>query len=107
MAAMAHDTSRRAPVPSAIVLYALLSLGDLAFTMAALMMGAYEVNPALGWFVKNGLFEFAKLSATLLVCCVAFRLWKMRLARRLLTIANAVMICVILYHGYLWIRFVR
>ena len=107
MAVMARDIARRVPVPKPIILYALLSLGDLAFTLAALMMGAYEVNPALGWFVNNGLFEFAKLSATLLVCCVAFRLWKNRLARRLLTVANAVMLGVILYHCYLWLRFVK
>lgn len=98
------DISAKIPVPHPIVLYALLSLLDYAFTLAAFVMGAVEANPALAWFQMNGLFDFAKLSSTLLVCCIAFRLWKHRLVRRIITLANAMMLGLIFYHCYLWLR---
>ncbi len=54
-----------------------LGVIDYGFTIAAFVTGAREANPALAWFAEQGLFEFAKLSLTLLVCCVGTHLWSL------------------------------
>lgn len=80
------------------MLYAVLSVADYGFTLAALCRGAREGNPALAWFLEHGLFDFVKLSLTLLVCCVATRLWDHAIARRVLRLGNVLMAGVALYH---------
>lgn len=85
-------------LPIAIVIYAALSVADYGFTLAALCHGAREGNPALAWFAEHGLFDFVKLSLTLLVCCVATRLWDHPFARRTLVLGNFLMTGVALYH---------
>jgi hypothetical protein len=89
-------------VPFPIVLYAWLSLCDLGLTLAAFVLGATEANPMLAWFYREGLFEFTKLTSTLLVSCVAFRLWSEPRVRRLVTLANVLMALVLAYHGFHW-----
>ncbi|HWP31760.1 MAG TPA: DUF5658 family protein [Fimbriimonadales bacterium] len=88
----------RRGVPSAILLYAVLSLLDYGFTLAALTEGALELNPALSWFHSQGLFEFVKLSLTLLVCCTAYKIWDKPYVQALMRIANTVMGVVFVYH---------
>lgn len=96
--------AQRHHVPKPVVLYVFLSLLDFGFTIGAFVLGASEANPALQWFKGHGLFEFVKLSATLLVCCVGYLMWRHRPIRRVITIGNAIMLCVVLYHSYLWYR---
>lgn len=88
----------RRRVPNSILLYAVLSLLDYGFTIAALMEGALELNPALNWFHSHGLFEFVKLSLILLICCTAYKIWDKPHVQALMRIANTVMGVVFVYH---------
>jgi hypothetical protein len=103
---VARDIAREAPfrrtVPWPIVSYAFLGLVDYALTLAAFHLGASEANPGLAWFQQEGLFEFAKLSLTLLVCCIAFKLWKFPSVRGILFLGNGIMVGVVLYHAWIW-----
>lgn len=85
-------------IPSDIVLYAALALLDFALTIFAIQMGHSESNPILAPAVDNGLFDFLKLSLTLLVVCTAFYMWRKRLTRHVMAGANALMVSVIVYH---------
>jgi hypothetical protein len=89
--------------PLPVALYAFLSLADFGLTLAAFAVGGTEANPALAWFVSWGLFDFAKLASTLLVCCVAYHCWENRLVRRLMTLGNWVMVGVLAHHLRLWL----
>ncbi len=89
-------------VNPAIVLYACLSLLDFGFTLAVFSVGGVEANPVLRWFALHGLFEFAKIACTLLVCCVAFHLWDRSIAQRVVHLGNVVMASVLVYHVSLW-----
>ncbi|MCB8932648.1 MAG: DUF5658 family protein [Fimbriimonadaceae bacterium] len=105
MANTSSSTRISATLPFAIVLYAALSVADYGFTLAALSHGAREGNPALAWFIEYGLFDFVKLSLTLLVCCVATQLWERPIARHVLRFGNVLMVGVALYHlAYLFQR---
>jgi len=88
----------RTRIPTAILLYAVLSLFDYGFTLAALTEGAIELNPALGWFHSHGLFEFVKLSLTLIVCCAAYRIWNRPYVQEVMRVANTLMGVVLAYH---------
>ena len=85
-------------VPSWLVLYAFLGLGDMAFTLAAFEFGAREANPFLGALQTTGLFEFAKLSLTLLIICIGFRYKDNRAVFICVTAANVVMVALNVYH---------
>lgn len=89
-------------VNPAIVLYAAFSLLDFGFTLAIFAVGGCEANPVLRWFALHGLFEFAKIASTLLVCCIAFKLWDRKLAQSILHLGNAIMACVLVYHVSIW-----
>lgn len=104
MCTLDRDEAVRAPVPGSIVLYALLSLADLGLTLAAFAVGAKEANPALAYFVPWGLFEFAKLSITLLVCCMAVKLWCKPITARVMFGGNVLLGLVFAYHLTIWIR---
>lgn len=80
------------------MLYVALGVVDYGFTIAAFVTGAREANPALAWFADQGLFEFAKLSLTLLVCCVGTLLWSLPIARRAVAVGNVLMAGVLAYH---------
>jgi uncharacterized membrane protein YidH (DUF202 family) len=80
------------------VLYTALGVLDYGFTIAAFVTGAREANPALAWFAEQGLFEFVKLSLTLLVCCVGTHLWSLPIARRAVALGNVLMGGVLTYH---------
>lgn len=85
-------------VPDWLVLYAVLGLADLALTLAAFQYGATEANPVLRSLVTVGLFEFTKLSLTLLVLCIGYRFRCNRIVVGSIVIANAVMVGVTVYH---------
>jgi hypothetical protein len=92
----------RAGVPLAVKVYAALGLVDLGFTLLALEHGYQEANPILAWYEQHGLFEVAKLFATIAVIALAFFLWRMPLVRVILIVANIVMGIVALYHASFW-----
>ncbi len=98
MNAPATVSATRSNIPAPVVLYAALGVVDYGFTIAAFVSGAREANPALAWFAEQGLFEFAKLSLTLLVCCVGTHLWSLPIARRAVAFGNVLMSGVLAYH---------
>lgn len=98
MVVIQRDPALAVRVPAPIVLYAALSLADLGFSLAAFEAGAREANPLLAWFAQWGLFEFAKLVLTLLVCCVAFRAWPGRGTEAILRMGNLAMTALFVYH---------
>ena len=85
-------------VPDWLTLYVFLGLGDLGFSLIAFQSGAIEANPLLYQAQQIGLFEFAKLSLTLLVLCVGFLLRKRRITEVVMAGANTLMVCLIVYH---------
>ena len=85
-------------IPDWLALYVYLGLGDLAFTLAAFQLGAIELNPYLEHAQRSGLFEFSKVSLTLLVLCVAFKLRRRKVTERIMAWANVGMICLNVYH---------
>ena len=85
-------------IPDWLALYVYLGLGDFAFTLIAFQIGAIELNPFLEHAQRSGLFEFSKVSLTLLVLCLAFKLRKHRLIEKIMAWANVGMICLIVYH---------
>lgn len=85
-------------IPDWLALYVYLGLGDLAFTLMAFQIGAIELNPFLQQAQQWGLFEFCKLTLTLLVLCVAFKLRKRKVTEKIMAGANVVMITLIVYH---------
>lgn len=96
-----RDVSSSVPtskVPSWLVLYAALGLLDLGFTLAAFEFGATEANPVLRDLQSVGLFEFSKLSLTLLVLCIGYRMKRNRTIYSCVMLANAVMVAVAVYH---------
>lgn len=85
-------------IPDWLTLYVFLGLGDLAFTLIAFQCGAIEANPVLYAAQQTGLFEFAKLTLTLLVLCVGFLLRKRKITEVVMAGANALMVSLIVYH---------
>jgi hypothetical protein len=102
MATLDTDPAMRLCVPPSIVLYGVLGLLDYALTLMAFRAGLGEANPVLAWFANHGLFEFAKLSMTLLVVAIAFHLRHKQRAKFVMAVANAAMFSLLVYHGYLW-----
>ncbi len=85
-------------IPTEIVLYAALAMIDFALTILAIQTGHQELNPVLRSAHDQGLFDFMKLSLTLLVVCIACYMWRKRITRHIMALANAVMVSVIVYH---------
>ena len=93
-------------IPDWLALYVYLGLGDLGFTLVAFQCGAIELNPFLEQAQQAGLFEFCKLTLTLLVLCVAFKLRKRQVTEKIMTGANVLMICLNVYHiSLLYVHF--
>jgi hypothetical protein len=99
---LSRDPAFRAFVPASLILFCGLSLLDLAFTKSILQIGGYEANPVMRWFWEQGLFEFAKIATTLLVCCIAFSLWPRRAAVRAMACANVAFSALLAYHIANW-----
>ena len=91
-----HSHSER--VPDWLTLYVFLGLGDMAFTLLAFQMGAIEANPFLRHLQGAGLFEFTKISLTLLVLCVSYRLRHRPLIHNVMGFANVGMVTLNVYH---------
>ena len=88
-------------VKDAIILasgYALLSLLDLAYSLAAFASGVPEGNPVLAWLQGEGLFIPAKLGLTLAACVLILALYRQRAARYIAWGAVLVMVAVNLVH---------
>ena len=85
-------------VPDWLTLYVFLGVSDLAFTLAALQIGVREANPFLAQYIDLGLFEFVKISLTLLVLCICYRYRKHRAVENIMSVANTVMATLIVYH---------
>ena len=98
LAARCDVSQRHIWVPDWLVLYAFLGLGDLAFTLAAFEYGATEANPLLRGLQTTGLFEFTKLSLTLLVVCIGYRFRTNHTVQVSVSMANVMMIALNVYH---------
>lgn len=85
-------------VPDWLTLYVFLGVSDLAFTLTALQLGAREANPFLNQTISVGLFEFMKISLTLLILCVAFRYRNKPLVCNIMMVANGFMAVLVVYH---------
>jgi hypothetical protein len=85
-------------VPDWLTLYVFLGVSDLAFTLTALQLGAREANPFLNSTIDLGLFEFMKISLTLLILCVAFLYRRKRAVQSVMMFANGLMAVLIVYH---------
>lgn len=85
-------------VPDWLTLYVFLGLADLGFTLVAFQLGAKEANPFLSVAQQDGLFEFYKISLTLLILCIAYRLRKRTVIENIMAFANAFMCSLIVYH---------
>ncbi|MCH8978139.1 MAG: hypothetical protein IH945_02710 [Armatimonadetes bacterium] len=85
-------------IPDWLALYVYLGLGDLAFTLVAFQLGAIELNPYLEHAQRAGVFEFSKVSLTLLVLCIAFKLRRRKVTEKIMAWANVGMICLNVYH---------
>ena len=73
-------------------------MGDLVFTLIAFQLGATEANPFLRSLQSEGLFEFMKVSLTLLVLCVAYRLRNRTFIQNVMAVANCFMVVLNVYH---------
>lgn len=85
-------------VPDWLTVYVFLGVADLAFTLTALRLGAREANPFLATTIDLGLFEFVKISLTLLIACIAYRYRSITLVETVMGFANAFMAALIVYH---------
>lgn len=85
-------------IPGDLVFYAVLALLDFGLSLYAFGYGHPELNPVLADAEADGLFNFMKLALTLLIVCIGVHLWRKRVARAIVTIANAVMVSLIIYH---------
>jgi hypothetical protein len=99
MGAARHDRAYlREHLPDWLVVYVFLGIADLAFTLTALRLGAREANPVLDGALDVGLFEFVKISLTLLILCVAYKYRHLKLVENIMQFANAFMAALIVYH---------
>ena len=87
-------------VPNALVLYTLLGMLDLAFSKMAISVGIAEGNPLLQAALDYGLFEVNKVILTLTVLLMGVFLWKHRVIKRVMFVANAGMFLLALVHTY-------
>ena len=88
----------RKSIPAGLVLYGALSLADLGFTLVAFHYGATEANPMLRHVQGVGLFEFLKLTLTLLVVVVGYKLWHLPITKTVIGFANGMMVALVIYH---------
>ncbi len=88
----------REHVPDWLTVYAFLGISDLAFTLVALQLGAREANPFLAHSIDLGLFEFVKISLTLLVLCICYRYRQSRVIQNVMAVANTFMATLVVYH---------
>jgi hypothetical protein len=88
----------REHVPDWLTFYVFLGVADLAFTLTALQLGAREANPFLAQTIDLGLFEFVKISLTLLILCICYRFRQRRLVQNVMTVANGFMAVLVVYH---------
>ena len=87
-------------VPNALVLYALLGMLDLGFSKMAFSIGVAEGNPVLQAALDFGLFEVNKVILTLTVLLMGIFLWKHRIIKRVMFVANVGMFLLALVHVY-------
>ncbi len=85
-------------VPDWLTLYVFLGIADLAFTLAALQLGVREANPFLAQCIEHGLFEFMKISLTLLVLCICYKFRQHGVVQSTMAVANTVMATLVVYH---------
>lgn len=88
----------REHVPDWLTFYVFLGVADLAFTLTALQLGAREANPFLASTIDVGLFEFVKISLTLLILCICYRFRKRPLVQNIMSVANGFMAVLVVYH---------
>jgi hypothetical protein len=94
-----YDQSHmRESVPDWLTVYGFLGISDLAFTLVALQLGAREANPFLAHYIDFGLFEFVKISLTLLVLCICYRFRHSQTIVNVMAVANTFMATLIVYH---------
>lgn len=79
-------------------MYVFLGMADLGFTLVAFQLGAREANPFLNHVQQDGLFEFFKISLTLLVLCIAYKLRHRDAIVNIMGLANAFMCSLVVYH---------
>ena len=87
-------------VPNALVLYALLGALDLGFSKMAFSVGIAESNPVLQAALDYGLFEVNKVILTVTVLLMGIFLWKHRVIKRVMFVANVGMFLLALVHVY-------
>ena len=87
-------------VPYALVLYALLGMLDLGFSRMAFSVGVAEGNPVLQAALDYGLFEVNRVILTLTVLLMGIFLWKHRIVKRVMFVANVGMFLLALLHVY-------
>lgn len=87
-------------VPNALVLYGLLGMVDLAFSKMAFSIGVAEGNPLLSAAHEFGLFEVNKIILTLTVMLMGVFLWKHKIIKQVMFVANAGMCVLTLVHTY-------
>jgi hypothetical protein len=87
--------------PSAVfvaLIYLVLGLADLGFSLLAFQLGVLEGNPLLAWMSRHGLFVPAKLALTGLATALIALLYSRNRARGLCWGAILVMMTVDVYH---------
>ena len=87
-------------VPNALVLYTLLGMLDLGFSKMAFSVGVAEGNLFLEAALDYGLFEVNKLILTLTVLFLGIFLWKHRIVKQVMFVANVGMFLLVLVHVY-------
>ncbi len=95
---IADQSHLKESVPDWLTLYVFLGVSDLALTLVAFQLGVREANRFLAQFIDLGLFEFMKISLTLLVLCICYRHRKQRVVQNIMSVANTVMATLIVYH---------
>ena len=85
-------------IPDWLTLYVVLGMADFGFTLVAFQLGAIEANPFLNHYKQQGLFEFFKISLTLLILCIAYKLRERPLVANVMAFANAFMVSLVVYH---------
>lgn len=87
-------------VPHSLALYTFLGMLDLAFSKMAFSIGMAEGNPVLKAALDYGLFEVNKVLLTLTVLLVGIFLWKHRVVKVIMFVANVGMILLTFVHSY-------
>jgi hypothetical protein len=93
--------STRPAKPSAVfvaLLYLILGVADLGFSLLAFQLGVAEGNPLLAWMEARGLFLPAKLALTGLAAGLIAVLYSRNRARGLCWALIALMVVVNVYH---------